>query len=225
MVDSDPHAGQRRVARAARHRLRSDPTRLAIIDALAQAPREVSELARLVGVHPNTVRAHLRRLEDAGLVVAERAPTRRPGRPPMRYRLLPLAVEGEEYALLVRGLAAMVRRAHADAAPALATAEGERLGRAIGRGLGVSGPSAALLRLLEELSFAPTARRRRGRLHIELHHCPFAALIAEDGPIICAFHLGLLRGVAEATDGDPDSLELHPLVAPTVCRVEFTTTG
>ena len=61
--------------RAERHRLLGNPHRLAIVEALEEAPREISELARLLGVHPTTVRDHLGKLLEAGvhpIIVAQR---------------------------------------------------------------------------------------------------------------------------------------------------------
>ncbi|HXF57866.1 MAG TPA: helix-turn-helix domain-containing protein [Actinomycetota bacterium] len=216
-----------RAVRARRHRLLSDPTRLAIVDALSQGPKGVGELARAARVHPNTVRAHLRRLRSAGLLAEEPGPKAGPGRPPKRFRLLmPLVEEGGEYRLLVEGLLAMLRTARGDLPEALAATEGFRLGRELGRELAraESDPQEALLALLRGLSFAPVVRREEGRLVVDLRHCPFwGGLVAKAGNVICSFHFGLLRGAAEGAGGEPSSVDLQPLVRPDLCRVEVTT--
>src|SRR5258708_8694530 len=87
--------------RAERHRLLSDVRRLAIVEALEEGPRQVPELADLLGVHPTTVRAHLERLLDAGVLEEEPGiPTGR-GRPAKRYRLRqPLLRRGPQLPLL-----------------------------------------------------------------------------------------------------------------------------
>jgi DNA-binding transcriptional ArsR family regulator len=54
-----------------------DPTRLAIIQRLADGPKAVVELARELPVSRPAVSQHLRVLKDAGLVVDEPAGNRR----------------------------------------------------------------------------------------------------------------------------------------------------
>jgi DNA-binding transcriptional ArsR family regulator len=63
-----------------------DPTRLAIIECLADRPRPVGELAAMLPVSRPAVSQHLRVLKDAGLVTERAVGTRR------IYRLNPTAV-------------------------------------------------------------------------------------------------------------------------------------
>lgn len=213
-------------AQARRHRLLADPTRLTIIEALREAPREIAELAEVAGVHLNTVRSHLRRLEEAGLVEWETAAPTGPGRPARRYRLRePLAASRSGYRLLVEGLVRLIRgRRDQDVAAAA-----EREGAAIGEGLGphLNYPTTEqmlrhLAAVLEQLEFAPTVRRDNGHAEIELRNCPFWGGLAEDHPeVICAFHLGLLRGLAHATGGREAAISLEPFSQPDLCRVEI----
>lgn len=69
MGRSEP-TGQRRSLeeRAALHRALGDPSRLAIIDALALSDRSPSELGALTELPTNLLAFHLRTLQDAGLV-------------------------------------------------------------------------------------------------------------------------------------------------------------
>ena len=55
----------------------SDPTRLALLDALRRRPGTVTELASSFGLAQPTVSNHLKVLREAGLVVEERVGTRR----------------------------------------------------------------------------------------------------------------------------------------------------
>jgi DNA-binding transcriptional ArsR family regulator len=55
----------------------ADPTRRAILDRLRRGPAAVGEIARGLPVSRPAVSQHLRRLEGAGLVRAERRGTRR----------------------------------------------------------------------------------------------------------------------------------------------------
>lgn len=63
-----------------------DPTRLAIVECLAERPRAVGELAAELPVSRPAVSQHLRILKDAGLVTERTAGTRR------IYRLNPTGV-------------------------------------------------------------------------------------------------------------------------------------
>jgi DNA-binding transcriptional ArsR family regulator len=64
----------------------ADPTRQSIVDALAEQPRAVGELAAGLPVSRSAVSQHLKILKDAGLVEDAAAGTRR------IYRLNPVAL-------------------------------------------------------------------------------------------------------------------------------------
>ncbi|MEO8510829.1 MAG: helix-turn-helix domain-containing protein [Chloroflexota bacterium] len=213
--------------RAARHRLLGDPTRLLIVEALTAGPRLMSELVRLAGVHRNTVRAHLARLEAVGIVERERSTPVGPGRPADRYLLRrALAPAAAEQRLLVQSLVRLVSRAYDAGAVTLAEDEGERIGRQLVPEDGAVSAKEALAgvtAILRELAFAPELSEEPGVTRIALHHCPFA--VSPDDPrggIVCAFHLGLIRGVlgASAPPG-PHGVRLLPHVAPGLCRAEI----
>ena len=65
----------------------ADPVRLAVARRLARGRASASEVARSVGVHLNTARAHLAALAEAGVASREQDPADGPGRPVVRYRL------------------------------------------------------------------------------------------------------------------------------------------
>jgi DNA-binding transcriptional ArsR family regulator len=65
-----------------------DPTRRAVFERLRRGPRPVGELAAGLPVSRPAVSQHLRVLEDAGLVTAERVGTRR------LYRIDPTGLSG-----------------------------------------------------------------------------------------------------------------------------------
>ena len=73
-VDSVARARTADVAR--RLRVLSDPTRLAILDHLADGPRSVGEIAYSFSLAQPTVSTHVKHLREAGLVSAERHGTR-----------------------------------------------------------------------------------------------------------------------------------------------------
>lgn len=216
--------------RAERHRLLSDPTRLAIVEALREGPREISELARITGVHRNTVRAHLDRLEEAGALVSEPVPRAGRGRPALQYRLREhLTLDSDGYRILIEGLVQLVREARSGEAAPAAEDQGAELGRKLGRHLAYPTSEQAVREvtaILEQLSFAPSTTRDGERYEIELRNCPFWGGLAEEhGEVICSFHLGLIRGVAEVTSGDSVQVTLHPFVEQQrLCRVLIEST-
>lgn len=67
--------------------LLSDPSRRAIVEALAEQPRAVVDLAADLPISRPAVSQHLKVLKDAGLVAEQPSGTRRV------YRLDPVAVE------------------------------------------------------------------------------------------------------------------------------------
>ena len=68
----------------------ADPIRLRVVRKLAESPTAtLPELAHAAGVHLNTVRPHVQRLEDSGVVTRETEASQGRGRPRVAYRLAP----------------------------------------------------------------------------------------------------------------------------------------
>jgi predicted ArsR family transcriptional regulator len=216
-------------SQAARNRVLGDPSRLTIMETLAEGPHLINELAEITRLHRNTVRAHLARLERAGLIEATRRAPVGPGQPAIEYRLADgLAPSGAEQRLLIQALLRLVAGAYRAGAGELATAEGERIGRELGSGSIF--PTAAqavrhVTKVLRQLAFSPKLSSRGGAAAITLHSCPFE-VEADDprGIIVCAFHLGLIRGVVQASapDGERHQVRLLPHVEPQLCRAEIS---
>ncbi|MGH9039811.1 MAG: helix-turn-helix transcriptional regulator [Acidimicrobiia bacterium] len=218
-----------RGVRAKRHALLADPRRLAIVEALGEGPRQVPELSRLLGAHPTTVRAHIERLLAAGVLEEEPGIPEGRGRPSKRYRLrVPLLGGEPEVRLFVGSLLAMLRRAYGDKTVANAEEEGTRKGRELGRPFrhpSLEQTAQQVAETLEHLSFAPTpVVRRKDALAVDLSHCPFSVQPDDpDGAVVCAFHEGIVRGVAEVASGDVEvGVRVQPFVAPGLCRVELS---
>ncbi len=228
---SSPIPG-RRAARmrtlAARNRVLGDPSRLLIVEALADGPRLISELAAISGLHRNTVRAHLAQLERAGLVHAARRAPVGPGRPAIEYRLTEGASpSGNEQRLLIQALLRLVASAYRDGAAELARSEGERIGHELASHLAYPTAEQAVRQLttvLRRLAFSPQVTVHGGVSEIALRSCPFE--VAPDDPrgaIICAFHLGLIRGVVdEAAPQGRHEVRLLPHVEAEDCRAEVS---
>ncbi|HEX5996070.1 MAG TPA: metalloregulator ArsR/SmtB family transcription factor [Jiangellales bacterium] len=85
----------------------ANPSRLELLDLLAQGPRSVEDLARVAGLGLSTCSSHLQRLLAAGLVTTRRDGTR------IWYSLA-----GDDVAALVAGLHAVARRHRPHTEPA-----------------------------------------------------------------------------------------------------------
>ena len=213
--------------KAQRYRLLADARRLAILEALGEGPRQVPELARLLNIHPTTVRSHLEKLEEAGVLEAEAGVPSGRGRPSKRYRLRrPLLASDPEVRLFVGSLVSLLRQASGESAASSAEAEGERRGRELARTFKHPSQEQALrevIELLEHLSFAPAPPVSKGdSVEVDIRHCPLRVDPYDpDGAVVCAFHKGLVKGVADVASDQPVDVRLLPFVAPGICRVEL----
>jgi predicted ArsR family transcriptional regulator len=205
-----------------RHALLADPTRRAILDALGDAPADlgVRELAIGLGLHANSVRDQLRRLEAAGLVrVSVAAPVGR-GRPAMRYGLAP---QPEDPYRTLAGVLADQVAALPDAAPA-SEAAGERWGRraaassraASSSRAAAGDPVDAVVALLAEAGFDPEPVDAEGR-EIRLRACPFLPIDRRHLPVVCGVHLGFVRGALRELGSPRDAIAIEPFVRPDLC--------
>ena len=201
---------------------------MAIVEALEEGPRQVPELARLLGIHPTTVRAHLERLLEAGVLEEEAGIPAGRGRPSKRYRLRQSLLGGDtEVRLFVGSLVSLLRGAYGERAVPAAEEEGARRGRELGRSFrhpSIEQAVRIVVETLERLSFAPTSpTRQKGVVAVDVRHCPFSVDPHDpNGAIVCAFHEGLVRGLAEVASGEGVGVRLLPFVAPGLCRVELS---
>ncbi len=203
------------------------PSRQRIVSALGRsaAGAGVSELADLMGMHPNAVRQHLEVLARAGIITgAVEAPSGRPGRPGTRYRLVGArAVAGVGGRELTRLLLELVKRTGGSSADA------EAVGVEQGAGLVTPGAAPeALAEAFAGLGFAPQdvtgdVERRAGRRELRLRACPFKeAVLLQGGDLICALHRGLVRGALAGIDPGATLTAFEPNDPVRVgCRVSF----
>lgn len=210
------------------HRALADERRVRIVEALDRSRDglDVQQLARLLGLHQNTVRWHLGILGDAGLVVSAASPRSAPGRPRILYRLAPAAdaETGDEYRLLATILTGTM------AGLADGSARAEQAGRAWGRYL-VATPqpgtrpteaqaTGAVVELLDQQGFAP--RVEDGEIH--MHRCPFAELATTHPQIVCTLHRGLIDGALEELGTGLETAELEVFPRPDVCIARLART-
>lgn len=182
----------------------------------------VRALAEATGLHDNTVRFHLERLVEEGLVERRQGTSSGPGRPPLLFvaRRDHADAGRDNYELIARALAMHL----GDGQQAVAVAEAA--GRAWGRSHADEPVTGAawecgldeLARVMDGAGFAPEVTTGpEGGATVQVHHCPFGSLAREDRTVPCAVHLGLMRGVAEAAGGAVQVDALEPFVTPTLC--------
>jgi predicted ArsR family transcriptional regulator len=211
------------------HKALADDTRYRLYRYLRLSGRPVAvrELAGRLGLHANTIRPHLRRLVEAGLVAAEsrRSPSA-VGRPQTVYTAVGSAGrQGRDYRLLADILAALATGAKARAAARdLAREWGDYLmtRRAPPPGARRPGPNlAALQEAMAEAGFDPRFRRRgAGTVEIALRGCPFRDLLEEHRDLVCTVHQGLLEGMLEGARPRLQLRSFEPLADHgTVCRL------
>ena len=202
-----------------------DNTRYAIYRELLEAvrPLTTAEIADTLDLHPNTVRPHLERMRDVGLVLVEAGGRGEVGRPQHRYSVAPdapsLGLEPPALPVLARLLVSMAARAGVGAADAEASghAEGDR--RAVGY---VDAPSSleALVSDLDRLGFDPVVSDGGDddTAVVAFANCPFADVAADHPELVCALHRGLVAGFV-ARMGDAEVREFCTLVHRTPCQV------
>src|SRR5207247_8848361 len=93
------------------HKALADDTRYRLYRYIGLAGRPVSvrEMTRRLSLHPNTLRPHLRRLEEAGLVSREVRKSATVGRPQTLYSARQAADEGGDHRMLAEILCGLVR--------------------------------------------------------------------------------------------------------------------
>jgi predicted ArsR family transcriptional regulator len=199
------------------------PSRTAILDRLRGQP-EPTTLAALVsvtGLHANTVREHLEGLVHRGLVRRFTAEPSGRGRPAWLYELV-AEPDDSEYAGLAAALASTIARTSPDPAAAAAAA-GEEWGHELAGNRGATAADASQARdlvveLLDDLGFEP--RRDDGRPdELRLTRCPLLEAAHRHPEVVCAVHLGIVRGALEEYGADPAGSELVPFAEPGACRL------
>jgi predicted ArsR family transcriptional regulator len=200
-----------------------DTTRYAIVQILSEssAPLTVNDVASVLNLHPNTLRPHLERLREVGLVdVTVDTPTG-VGRPLHRYTLAPDGPVSTEPALaLFATMLARLARA-ADASGEEAEAIGKERGRVEGRGYAhVPSCLEAVVQRLHVLGFEPEveAGQEADEALIAFGACPFRDLAEANPTVVCALHRGLVTGFVDALP-DGEVTDFHSLEHRDPCRM------
>lgn len=212
-----------------------------ILEALrgAATAKTVSELARALRVHGNTVRFHLESLLADGLIEIEddESTERSVGRPAIRYRAIARVAPSQ-----MRHTETLVKLLLGDlAADPDGAARAERIGHRWGReqaqktDCGASpaslhGDVKALSTLLEDMGFESDPPSNSD---IYVKTCPFLDEVqlehveearkagARVLPPVCAVHLGVMKGALAQWDADVAVNDLIPFARVDRCRISL----
>jgi predicted ArsR family transcriptional regulator len=192
-----------------------DNTRYAIYLEVARAamPLSTAAVADSLGLHPNTVRPHLERMRDVGLLEVESVSRGEVGRPQHRWSLSAdapsLGFEPPAMPMLARMLVGVA--AAAGAGPDEAAAVGREQGRAAGAEAAavvaeLDDPDdraavclSALVDELARMGFDPAVADDGAE--VAFARCPFAELAEEHPQLVCHLHRGLIEGFVDAVGG------------------------
>jgi predicted ArsR family transcriptional regulator len=225
-------AGSRALERAAGSRLDvfkalGDNTRYAIYLELARSPQPLStaQVAASLALHVNTVRPHLERMREAGLLELHADARGGVGRPQHRYAIAAEAPSlGLEPPLFPLATRLMLRLA----AEAGATAEeAVEVGRDQGRGDGrraVLPCVEALVDRLATLGFDPALVSGEEGATVAFTNCPFRDLAEAHPELVCSLHRGLVEGFVDEVGGGRMSA-FRTLVDRDPCQVDLVTAG
>ena len=185
----------------------AQPTRARLFALLGELKRPAGtvELAERLELHPNGVRIHLERMEQAGLVERARVRDRR-GRPPDAWTISADARPGGSDPRAYQDLGRWLARALEARPRGLRGIE--ETGRQIGRELAPDGATAdggAFEASLTALGFQPVAKPREDGVTYCLRNCPYRDAVRENQPAICALHKGITRGLLDVLAPRPSS--------------------
>jgi predicted ArsR family transcriptional regulator len=206
------------------HKALADVSRFRILEDLrGRGPLDSRELGRLIGLHPNTVRSHVDQLIDVGLVRAMTAPAAGRGRPRVLYEAIVASASVQQvgYRLLALILASYL--AGTDRPQAVAESAGRAWGSYMTEkpqpfsGISADESIQKVVELFDELGFMPEAVEESGARKVLLHRCPFREVAESNQRVVCAVHLGMLKGALAAMGAPLRATRLEPFVEPTLC--------
>jgi len=196
----------------------------------AERPLTLADLSRSTGLHANTLREHLDALVRTGRVRREQGPPAGPGRPRTLYESAgdDGAQRRSEYAGLASALASAIHRT-SDHPREDATVAGEQWGHELAADRGRSpgratrrptGARREVVAMLEEIGFAPEPDADAAV--VRLTRCPLLEAARRHPDVVCAVHLGIVRGALEEYDADPEPAQLFPFSEPGACRLHLS---
>jgi len=207
-----------------------DNTRYAIYLELARSvcPLSTADIAESLELHPNTVRPHLERMKDVGLLEVEADSRGAVGRPQHRWSVAAdapsLGLEPSGFRMLSTLLAAVAAMGQPD--PEVVARVGRQRGRvAADEQMAVPGQTcmSGLLSELADLGFDPAAGTDGDTTTVAFSRCPFADLAEAFPTVVCHLHRGIVEGFVEAADGGVLRVAgFHTIEDRDPCRVDLT---
>ncbi len=181
-----------------------DNTRYAIYLELARAQvaLSTSDIADTLELHPNTVRPHLERMRDAGLLHVEVDNRGVVGRPQHRYSLSAdapsLGLEPPSFPLMA-GLLANLAAAYEPKADEVAQvgADHGRHVAGVRRERGHASCLEAVSAELAEMGFDPVSDDDGKTTTIAFTHCPYRSLAEAFPELVCQLHRGMIEGMVD----------------------------
>jgi predicted ArsR family transcriptional regulator len=222
MADAAPSSGTPRLELL---KALGDNTRYAIYLELARAPSPLAtaQIADTLGLHPNTVRPHLDRMREVGLLEVITDAQGTVGRPQHRYTLAAdapsLGFEPPALPVLARMLLRLAATAGLSASDAIEAGR-EQGATAAGLRADVGTCAEALDAELAALGFDPESVHDDHGATIAFTRCPFRELAESNPDLVCGLHRGLIEGFADQR-GDGRVVEFHDLADRTPCQVEI----
>ena len=203
-----------------------DNTRYAIYLELARSeqPLSTADLADSLELHANTVRPHLERMREVGLVEVEVESRGSVGRPQHRWSVAAdapsLGLEPSSFRMLSTLLAGVA--AAADPDPELVAAMGRQRGRVAADEQAPFHQTCveALLAELRDLGFDPAEAAEGASTTVAFTRCPFADLAAAFPNVVCNLHRGMVEGFVDQWGG-ADVERFATLEDRDPCRVEL----
>jgi predicted ArsR family transcriptional regulator len=181
-----------------------------LLHAIQRVPgRRAGELASECGIPLNTVRDHLRVLEDEGLIRSETVQVGTRGRPPVVFH--PVRESSSSMVADARVVGAYDR---GRMLRAVTRTEDPALGPAASRQLDV------LYEHLDDAGLDPEVDE--GSLAFDLSPCRYHDMLDEDRALVCGVHERLVRDVLAHADGPLALRRLDPFVTAHRCRLLLT---
>jgi predicted ArsR family transcriptional regulator len=203
-----------------------DNTRYAIYLELARSPRPLTtaEIAETLDLHPNTVRPHLERMRDVGLLDIETEARGAVGRPQHRYSLAgdapSLGLEPPTFRVLARMLLRLAGTAGLGSEDAVEAGREQGEVDALVPAYDDTATVERLVARLDALGFDPAVANDDTSATVAFTHCPFRDLAESDPDLVCGLHRGMVEGFVEAAGGAAVS-EFHTLLSRTPCQVNL----
>jgi predicted ArsR family transcriptional regulator len=203
-----------------------DNTRYAIYLELARSttPLATADIADSLDLHANTVRPHLERMREIGLLSVEIDNRGTVGRPQHRYSLASdapsLGLEPSAFRLLARLLAgvASVYAPDTETVAELGRAQGEVDAEAVATETAAC--VEALMVELADLGFDPAMATDGDHTSIAFTRCPFRELAEAFPDLVCHLHRGIVEGFVSSVGGARVT-DFATLVDRDPCRVEL----